>query len=233
MEKYQEKKKIENLFVVSLCLLTIVFFMFQIIACQTTQSIQPIKPSTSASPSPLVINNYLPLSWEKTSEAHPERAPWSNKLSSLIDKDFAIFDKAQDITFFCSKYSSLDKPHKIKALGDVFVGVAYYESGFKIDSQSVDVGVKSNKDTWSIGLFQMSVVDQENYKLSLHYSFNDLITALPNIELAETIMKIQIQKQGLFRVDHNVYWATLKPSGKYDESNNIKKWVLKYDGFCN
>lgn len=200
----------------------------------------------AANPAPTTTAKYLPLSWEKTDKPHPERAAWSLKLSEQIDKHFAKFDSAKDINYFCPKYASLDKSHKIKAIGDVFVGTAYYESGFNPSLYSVDVGKPDEADTWSVGLFQMSVVDQKSYGLKLGYIFNpvqyprkeplppnELRQPLPNIVLATEVMVKMLDKHdGVIRVSENPYWATLKPGGKYDKSKEIREWVLKYDPFC-
>ncbi len=42
--------------------------------------------------------NRIALSWEKTTEVHDERKPWSDKLISLIDKDLSLYLNAFDIT---------------------------------------------------------------------------------------------------------------------------------------
>lgn len=189
--------------------------------------------SPKPSPSPIQQEApFIPLSWEKTSEAHPERKPWSEALSEAIEAHLPIYEKAKDVVFFCPKFEKLSRMEKIKALGDIFVGLAYYESGFNPKSQSVDVGTKNNKDSWSVGLFSMSVTDIDNYNLDFPYQFDDLIQPIPNIELAEAIMSIQVKKQGAFMVTKSVYWAPLKPGGKYDKTNKIKVWVLKYNSKC-
>jgi hypothetical protein len=207
----------------------------------------------ASSPAPTTTAKYLPLSWEHTNKPHPERAAWSLKLSQQIDKHFAKFDSARDINYFCPKYSSLDKLHKTKAIGDIFVGLAYYESGFNPLSNDPDVAkinhpnnYEDYPEEWSVGLFQMSVVDQKAYNLKLGYIFdpkqdpkkvklppNELRQPLPNIVLATEVMVKMLDKHdGVIRVSKNPYWATLKPGGKYDKSENIRAWVLKYDPFC-
>ncbi|MBD2291511.1 MAG: hypothetical protein ACK47N_10015 [Microcystis sp.] len=207
----------------------------------------------AANPAPTTTAKYLPLSWEKTDKPHPERAAWSLKLSEQIDKHFAKYNSAKDINYFCPKYASLDKTHKIKAIGDIFVGLAYYESGFNPLSNDPDVAkinhpnnYEDYPEEWSVGLFQMSVVDQKAYNLNLGYIFdpkqdpnkvklppNELRQPLPNIVLATEVMAKMIDKHDVIRVSENPYWATLKPGGKYDKSKEIREWVLQYDPFCN
>lgn len=179
-------------------------------------------PATAPLPTPS-LSEYLSLSWEKTDAPHPERAAWSNYLNLLIAKDLATYDSAKDITDFCPKYKTLSVQNKVKAIGEMFVGLAYYESGYQTASASVDVGVEGDKNTYSVGLFQVSQIDIRNYKLSnfSNYTFDDLLQALPNIDLALAIMKNRIKKYGVIKTSTGVYWSTLKPGGKYQKIQSI------------
>lgn len=192
---------------------------------------------------------YLPLSWENTNKPHPERAAWSLKLSEQIDKHYAKFNSARDVVYFCPGYALMGKPDRIKTIGDLFAGIAYHESGFNPLLYSIDVGEPDSPSTWSVGLFQMSVVDQASYGLKLGYTFtpsqhpnslqlsalppNDLRQPLPNIVLATEVMAKMLDKHnGVIRVSENPYWATLKPGGKYDKSSEIRDWVLRHNSLC-
>lgn len=169
-----------------------------------------------------------PLSWEHTTESHPERAPWSEVLRNQVEKYFDLFSEAKDINWFIPDFSSLDHAHQVKRICDLFCGLAYYESAFNPNSSSVDVGQADDRDTWSIGLFQMSVCDQESYGLHLGFKYDDLLGATNNIILATEVMAHQMKQYGFFRLEHNVYWATLHTGGKYDKSASIKGWISKY-----
>jgi len=175
-------------------------------------------------PKPTELNSFA-LSWEK---GHPERASWTKVLTDEIAFGGAIdvFAQAEDVEFFVPNFRVLTKREKIKAIAELFVATAYYESAWNPRSQSVDVGTASNKDTWSVGLFQMSVVDQKNYGLSFGFSFDDLITAAPNIKLALSVMKQQIMRKGKIVVDKGPYWAVLY-RGKYSKVDEIKARVAK------
>lgn len=176
----------------------------------------------SIQPKPVEIQEYH-LSWEVN---HPERAAWTKELCSIIEDNIGVYESAQDLTFFIPDYKKKAHKDQVKAIAEIFVATAYYESSWNPKSQSVDVGVASNKDTWSVGLFQMSVVDQKNYGLSMGYSFDDLITAIPNIKLAMAVMQKQILKKGKIVVDKGPYWAVLY-RGKYSKVDEIKTRVLK------
>jgi hypothetical protein len=58
-----------------------------------------------------------------------------------------------------------------------------------------DVGT-SDKNTWSIGLMQMSVCDQANYGIRLGYTYDGLIQPIPNLQLAVLILAKQVAKYG-------------------------------------
>ncbi len=238
-------KKINNKGVADATLITIASMVFLailfIFGCtENTSNLKNEQSAASSSDitqnSPHNNHNVVPriaLYWENTVEKHDERKPWSDFLINKISENFSSLDKAQDIEYFCPKYRSLDKNSKLKAWGELFVALAYYESGFKPSSQSVDVGTKEKRDTWSIGLFQMSVVDIENYKIqNMKYSFDDLLRPEPNIDLAVTIMAQQINKKSLIVVKSNPYWATLY-NGKYPKIKEIAVRVKKYAPLCN
>ena len=171
------------------------------------------------------------LSWESTMGAHPERAAWSNYLTGLIWKNLSTYEKAADVAFFCPKWATLEDEQKVKAVGELWVSTAFFESGFKVASQSVDVGTKDQKDTWSVGLFQMSVVDQKNYGFKYGLTFADLITAIPNIRLAHAVMMKQLIAGHLMVVSSHPYWATLF-RGKYSKVDEIRRAVLKQAPKC-
>lgn len=190
----------------------------------------PQQPTTPTVPEVQTqsVANEVALSWEVKD---PSRKSWSKKIISLLDEGFETFDKVQDMNQFCPKYASLSKTQKLKTWGELWVAVAYFESGYKPTSASVDVGTKTNKDTWSVGLYQMSVVDQKNYKLNFGYTYDDLLKPEPNITLALAILKRQIEKRGLIVVPSNPYWAVIY-NGKYPKITEIKARIKPQLSFC-
>lgn len=200
----------------------------------------PISPSTENQTSNEVEKTEVPeriaLYWENTTAPHPERKPWSDLIIETFRKDLAVYSKATDILDFCPKFASLSAQDRLKAFGELWVAVAYYESGFKPTSASVDVGKPELKDTWSVGLYQMSVVDQKNYKLDFGFKYEDLLKPLPNIKLALAIFKRQIENRKYIAIpapNPGLYWAVLRPGGKYDKSDLIAERVKKYAPKCN
>lgn len=180
---------------------------------------------------PVAPTERIVLSWESTNAPHPERKPWSDKMTDLVEKNIETFDLAKDITLFCPKYAGLTKRQKINGVSEFLVAMTYFESSYNPESKSVDVGTADNKDTWSVGLFQLSVVDQPNYKLNFGYKFDDLMKAEPNITLAIAIMTRQINKRGLIVVPSSPYWAVIY-RGKYDKIDSIIERLKTRAPFC-
>ncbi|MGZ3796484.1 MAG: transglycosylase SLT domain-containing protein [Pseudobdellovibrionaceae bacterium] len=158
---------------------------------------------------------------------------WTEPLIGLIKDKILILETASDIEKFRPDYHSLSRENQIKVFVELIKATCYFESGYNPKSASVDVGTKENKDTWSVGLLQMSVVDQSNYGLRFGYTYDDLLKPLPNLTLGVAVLAKQVTKHGkiiLKRGEPGLYWSTLcdKPNGKV---NSIIKRVqeLKFE----
>jgi hypothetical protein len=159
---------------------------------------------------------------------------WSNALYDLVAANFQVLNQARDIDTFCPTYNSLNRDERINLWAGVIAATTYYESSYNPTSNSVDVGNKSNKDTWSVGLLQLSVVDQQNYGLKYGFNFADLQTPIKNLQLGVAILTKQIAKYGILLIPvggKGLYWATLHPGGKYDKTASIAKMTTKFS-FC-
>lgn len=171
------------------------------------------------------------LSWDQK----PERIEWSSFLKSKIGTElFTVFDSATDANLFCNKYSELTKDQKIKMWSEVIVWTSFYESSWNEKSSSVDVGKPENKDTWSVGLMQISVTDQYG-GLNLGYKYADLLKPIPNLHLALKIMERQIKSRSKVILDNKDkmrYWAVLL-NGNRDSKVNQIIWNVKKAMNCN
>jgi hypothetical protein len=169
-----------------------------------------------------------PLVWDSSG-----KSSWDTIIYGIVNEHLSVLDTAKDIADFCPAYGSLSKDQKIQVWADLFAADSYYESGWNQASYSVDVGTANNDNSWSVGLLQMSVVDQGNYGLTYGYTFAQLETAGPNLELGITVMSKQIAHYGTVLMDAgtSVYWSTLSPGGKYDHSKDIEGWVQSLT-FC-
>lgn len=194
-------------------------------------------PTPDPQPGPAPAPAHIALSWENTTAPHPERAPWSDALIGQISKRFAKLDLARDMTLFCPAYRSLSEASRVKAWAELMVADAYYESGYDPSSSSIDVGQQNDPNTWSIGLWQLSVVDQdwvgEDFKSpagAYKYSYNLLLVPQNNADLGMAIMARQIVLKTIIAIPvgtSGLYWATLHPGGKYDQTDQIASRVKK------
>lgn len=150
---------------------------------------------------------------------------WAQYLRGVFALNLETFSKAVDITTIRPDFFSLTREEKIEVLVTFVRGMCYYESGFNPNSSSVDVGTPKDKDTHSVGLLQMSVVDQANYGFKFGYSYDDLKDPIKNLKLAMAILQRQVERKGriILRkgVDTGVYWAVIYIGGKYDKSKDI------------
>ena len=150
---------------------------------------------------------------------------WSDHLRKIINVE--EFSKASDIKRLRADWDELSVNGKLDALVEFFKALAYYESSYNPRCQTVDVGVKDNKSTWSIGLLQLSVIDQSNLNIRMGLDFETLQNPENNLSLGVAIMVNQIKKRGKVFIpkgetgNPGVYWATLNPGNKYDKSDKI------------
>jgi len=218
-------------------LAVITYFFLSTMSCTSVQKpdVSPVKPIVTVLPSPIPIIEIPALSWENTIAPHPERKPWSKLLWGFIEQRFEHLDKAKDIVKFCPKYASLSHFQKVQVWCELFVATTYYESAYDPTNESVDVGDEGDKNTWSVGLMQVSQTDIANYKIrDMSYTYKDLLTPGPNLDLASALLATQIDKVCTVLIGPGrryLYWATLHPGGLYDESKGIISRVQKLS-FC-
>ena len=156
---------------------------------------------------------------------------WTNTLSKAVSEKLKDLSRASDLTMLRHDYAVLSDEKRVAVWVEFFKALAFYESGYNPNSQSVDVGVKHDRDTWSIGLLQLSVVDQINYGLNYGYAFNDLLNPINNLKFGVVIMANQILKRGKIFIPNDekgnpkAYFATLRPGNKYSKVTEITATV--------
>ena len=163
------------------------------------------------------------LEWE---QGHPERAVWTQALMAEAAQKQASFDKATDWPTFCPGYAKLDSGTKQQVIATLIEWVAYYESSWDPTNNSVDVGQQDDPNSWSVGLLQMSVTDQQNYGFGFGYTFKDLQDGPKNLHLGMAIMGRQLERYRLIAIPaghKGLYWSTLHPGGKYDQTQPIAR----------
>ena len=182
-------------------------------------------------PTPVQPEERIALYWENTTEPHPERAVWSDVLIAGLKEYKTTFDIAAHE--FCPKYATLNNAQQLKALGEFSVALAYYESGFNPKSNSVDVGTKGDKGSWSVGLYQLSANDNSAKKFGM--TFEKLQEPTLNIMVYIEQMQKQVKLRKKFFLDNSDsmrYWAVALYNNRYSKIPEIKTRVLKHAPFC-
>lgn len=153
---------------------------------------------------------------------------WSEILRRNIFPKLATFDAASDITTLRPDWKLLTDEQKCEVLVQFFKSLAFYESGYNPRSESVDVGKRNNKETWSVGLLQLSGTDKETLKLPIGFDYEGLKDPENNLIQGIAIMVNQIRKRGKIIIPYwekgnpGVYWATLNPgNSSHDQSKYI------------
>lgn len=192
----------------------------------------------------------ISLSWEKD---HQERIAWSDALVSSVKEQSANLSKASDLTKFCPKYKTLSEQEKVKALSEIFVGMSYYESGWKPQTEyrecdksrcrygdcfkhatygycmkgnpKYDGGVVTSR-----GLLQMSINSSNSYGCGLKDS-SELHDPIKNLKCAVLIMKRLVELRGEWTTPKN-YWSVVKSSYSGNKIEKIKDRVLTNASFC-
>lgn len=161
------------------------------------------------------------LPWEK---GHAERLYWSKACYTFVLEQLQYLDQAQDLDVFTSKYGSLAVEQRATLWACIFACIAYFECSWDPTQSSVDVGTEGDQNTYSVGLLQLSVIDQESYKIKLGYNFEDLKDPVKNLNLGIKIMSLQIQhfKKIIIRPgEPGLYWSSLHPGGDEDHTQEI------------
>lgn len=165
-------------------------------------------------------SNRIALSWE----SRPERKSWSDAIVEQITLNLDAFLMAQDVKEICPAIGKMSKEKQIKVLGEFFVAVAYYESGYNPLSSSVDVGQKGNLATYSVGLYQVSEIDAKYQNMKLRYTYKQLQDPINNIKFAFEIMNRQLSKRSKIMLDNTdkmKYWAVILKGNKYSKIPQI------------
>lgn len=211
-------------------------------------------PSTTVTTTtfPVIIPDieYLPLSWENTTEPHPERSPWSKRVSMLIEENLSVLSQAIEIKEFCPRFNSLNKQRKIKALGEFVVALIFYESGYNPASRMKEIGAAAGVDSvtkapvYSEGLMQLSYQDivwapycefdwAKDKLLAATSSQKSILNPYKNLSCGIRILSKQTEKKKSFFFYSGNYWAVLKTGGKYQQISGIKDRVRKKAFGCN
>lgn len=165
------------------------------------------------------------LSWETPKE---DRTTWSKALLKSIDDNYATLKTAKDVVKFCPKATALTEDQVKKAWAELFVAMALHESAFnpKTDYFEKTMGY------YSRGLYQLSYEDESWAKCGLDKKTGNIYKPEVNISCAVKIMARQVKSKQAVFVSKGVYWAVIKPDGKYQKIPEIISRLKKNVGYC-
>lgn len=200
------KLKSTHIFLITFVILVAFMLNMSLTGCVTAPVSQ--EPVVQA---PVASGVRIALSWETN---NPERKEWSDFVVKNVRENKKLYDAA-DMVRFCPKYNSLSSEQQVRAIGEFWQSLVYFESSYNPKSSSVDVGDEGNLDTYSVGLCQMSVVDQKNYGVPLGYKYADLLKPIPNLDLAMNIMHKKLAKVPKIILRDGVYWAVIRDGDSF------------------
>lgn len=185
------------------------------------------KPDT---PTITVVQAQLPFELKV-----PGSKVWADHLRAKIRASKIPDVSLIDAEFFTENYPRLIREQRVEFWAHLLGITMKYECSYNPKSYSVDVGSPTDRDTWSVGLLQMSVCDQWNYGFNFGYKFADLQDPIKNINLAIPILeKLLVRDECIgARIDGrwkgmSAYWGTLRNNDAHKESwNGITNYMLK------
>lgn len=193
-----------------------------------------------------VSNAQTKLSWEKN---HPERAEWTKvvveTITPLFDTHFA---NCNDITYFRKDYNNINKQQKIMVWAELISAMAYYESGWKVNSYMTETTMGTDpvtqKQVKSEGLLQLSYQDCNSYAISpcpfnweIDKNLKDddvnktIFKPENNLSFGVKILAKQIKNKKKIapsKKEKGSYWAVLIKDGKYTKVKEIAKMINNF-----
>lgn len=152
---------------------------------------------------------------------------WTEMLRAQVTAELSNLSRASDILTLRADYKTLSDEKRVAVWVEFFKTLSYYECGYNPNLQNVDVGTKDRRDSWSIGLFQVSVDDQINYGFKTNFNFQQLLMHENNIYIGVQVLVNQILKRGKIFIPNNekgnpkAYFATLRPGNSSSKVTQI------------
>ncbi len=191
---------------------------------------------------------FQPLAWESKVAGS---AGWSQSVYNIIKAEEPQMlgqNVADDVETYCPKYRSLNDDQRLNFWGQLFAGMAKYESGWKPTSRMVEttMGIDpfTGRQVASEGLLQLSYQDETSYKLDCGFDWNvdqnlsdsdpnkTIFDAHNNLRCGVKIMARQLRNKRAIGLPSGVYWAVLKIGGAYTQISGISA-ITKSLKFCN
>lgn len=209
--------------------------------------VSPIDVNPPVSTLPIAEKPMQPLSWEKSI---PQSILWSKYIYSVIEKEepqMLSADAALDTDLFCPRFKDMTADQRLNFWGELFSGMAKYESGWDPASRYIEVTMGNDsitgQPTASEGLLQLSYQDVPNYGGVCEFDWNkdknkttkditrSILDPYKNLRCGIKIMARIIKKRGVIATDTGAYWAVIKKNGSHHKINEIAA-MTKSLKFC-
>lgn len=208
---------------------------------------QPDSQSIAGLIDPGVISKMEPLAWEKSVAGSKSWSDYIYKTIKTEEPQMLDVNAATDVSLFCPNFHNLNVNQRLNFWGQLFAGIAFYESGWSPTSRMIEttMGIDpiTGKQVASEGLLQMSYQDVPNYgnvcefdwKKDRFLDLNDprrtILDPYKNLSCGIKIMAKQLKRSGVIATRSGAYWAVIIPGGKYEKIDSISKIVQKLS-FC-
>ena len=188
-----------------------------------------------------------PLAWESKA---PGSSDWSQAIYSVIKTEEPQMlgqNVADDVETYCPKYRSLNDNQRLNFWGQLFAGMAKYESGWKPSSRMTEttMGIDpyTGRQVASEGLLQLSYQDETSYNLDCGFDWSrdkylsdsdpqkTIFSPQNNLRCGIKIMARQLKNKRAIGLTSGVYWSVLKIGGKYTQIPGISA-ITKSLTFC-
>lgn len=165
--------------------LMLAFLVTVLSACETVHKTETPTVQTPT-PTPEIRPSRVYTTWEK---GHPERQPWTDFLMKEAYENENFFFMAKDISDFCPKYNHITRTQRAKAISEIVIAMAFYESSWNPNtyfpeptSHFTKPDLVTGKPVASEGLLQLSYQDTRfgPYKSFCTFDYRSNIKAIQN-----------------------------------------------------
>ncbi len=189
------------------------------------------------------VFKFQALEWEATRSGS---SAWSNHIYDVIRNEEPQMlgqNVADDIEKFCPKYRTLNDNQRLNFWGQLFAGMAKFESSWNPATRMIEttMGIDpvTGQQVASEGLLQLSYQDERSYGFNCGFDWNrdrllgvndprkTIFDPKLNLRCGIKIMARQLKNKRAISLSSGVYWAVLKIDGRYTKISEISAITKK------
>lgn len=206
----------------------------------------PNTPPTT--PPPPSSFKFQPLAWESRVSGS---ANWSNYIYTIIRSEEPQMlgqNVADDIETFCPQYRSLSDDQRLNFWGQLFAGMAKFESSWnpttRYTETTMGIDPVTGNQVVSEGLLQLSYQDEISYSMDCGFDWSKdkllshtdpkktIFSPYNNLRCGIKIMARQLRNKRAITLTSGIYWAVLSRNGTWSKIPEIAA-ITKTLNFCN